>query len=320
MKTAWADQSLWCTPTYGGFDSLYLYSDDGSTWSTKNYRDLPFRFITGFTESGVFISEVFDAGQLVDWEFIEWDATRPPGTGISFYIRTGDSPELAGSWTGPFENGRGDLSGLRSSRYLQYKIEFTARTGGTIGPAVHEVRVGYLGGFGSIRLHTGYRRYQPQTWVYEGGAVILAQDENSVMRSEPELVEVEDAGGNNLKVTVDYIFLKRPEGLEGLLMPTAESITVHAPDPPVYTVRPDGNTPNRSQVEVEVVSEYPDAWRGYFEGLSRSINRAHGAGVSSVDISEIGEGVVKLLIYGKGTGDDILYYERVRELEVRVAG
>jgi hypothetical protein len=317
MKTPWEDVTGWVGTGFGGEDAHYVwYSKDVEAWLRKNHRDVPFRFIIQYTGPGTYISKVYDAGQVADWRFLEWDETTPAGTRVRFYVRVGGSPNWLGSWQGPYVGGRADLDNLPSARYLQYRVELSPNASRTLAPAVHEVRIGYRGGFGVLALNCEYTQYPSQTWVYEGGAVILVQDDTSIMYSEPELVKV-SADGNNLEVTVDYIFIKL-EGTHGGSAPTAKSLTVHMPNSPLYTVKPADGVPNRGEVEVTVVSDYAEAWEEYFELLSRKINR-DGAN-SSVDSTGVDEGVVRLIIKGNGTGEDIIYYERVREFVVRAAG
>ncbi|MEM3402373.1 MAG: hypothetical protein QXH08_04015, partial [Candidatus Hadarchaeales archaeon] len=86
MKTAWTDEETYAFPTYGGSGSVYIFSDDATTWSAKNYRDMPVRLILEFSPQGEFISDVFDAGQVVDWKFLEWDEMKPPRTSVKFYV------------------------------------------------------------------------------------------------------------------------------------------------------------------------------------------------------------------------------------------
>jgi hypothetical protein len=71
---------------------------------------------------------------------------------------------------------------------------------------------------------------------------------------------------------------------------------------------------------VSIRTEHASAWHQYFERLSREINSSFGSRISWADNSELENGVAKLVIDGAGSGNDILYYELVRELVIRPIG
>jgi hypothetical protein len=299
------------TATYGGKGSYSRFSYTGETWYSDLKFDLPFRFVTGYRGSGTFESKRFDAGQVVDWQYIEWDATEPPGTRIEIDVEAG-GVTLANVTNGAI------LTGLPNSRYIQYRARLITNSENR-GPALHEVRIGYRGGLGSLRLETKTRYYPSQTWVYEGGGVILKQDDTSIMYSPPnDLITVTDAGvpGDNLRVEVNLRMLKNIAGVSQA-MATADSFTIHMAEEPGYTVFPAGG-PNEDSVELVILSDYTQAWREYLQELSRKINRDYGEGVSSVDDSKIDEGEIKLIVNGRGPAGvrDIYYYENITEYEV----
>ncbi|MDI6884252.1 MAG: hypothetical protein QMD00_03880, partial [Hadesarchaea archaeon] len=315
MKTSWAYQYAYVPCTYGGDSSIYLYSEDGQTWSSKAYRELPFRFVVGYAGPDNFVSSVFDAEQTVDWRYIEWDATRPHGTSVNVYVRAGGSPDLSGkSWSGPFTGGRGDLSTIANSRYIQYMVELLPNSSSTAAPAVHEVRIGYRGGLGSIRLGTRTTQYPQQQWVYEGGAVILAQNKANVMYFPPNnMIVVTNNGmtGDNLKVTVNYRMIER---LVGGAMATGGITVVREENR--HTVE----NKYTDKVEVTMVTDYTQAWRDYFETLARQLNLTYGANAEVWVGTGDEVGVVRLTIYGKlGQGNptnDIYYYEVVTPYKI----
>jgi|GEM_PF-3590980 len=318
MKTSWAYQDTYCSVTYGAKESPYIYSEDAKTWSTKAYRDIPFRFVVGYRGADNFVSRVFDAGQVVDWQHVEWEATRPPGTSIKVWLSVGSSPNSLVEY-GPFSNGE-SLAGLPNSRYLQYVAELAPDSTMTKAPALHEMRIAYRSGFGSVKLDTRSRYYPRQTLVCEGEAVIVAQNDRSVMSSPPtNMIVVENIpGSENLKVEVNLTLITNTSGRTLVAGTGAGGVGLFMRKPRVYTVRPD-NAPNRSSVELIVQTDYPMAWREYLEQASQEINSRNNAN-SSVS-ADLDEGWVKLTIDGKGpSGEkDIFYYEAVKELDV-VAG
>jgi hypothetical protein len=322
MKTAWEDTTGWTETGYGGSASNYVNSSSETGWELKPHRDIPFRFVTRFASAGSFVSKVFDAGHLVSWEFLEWDETRPPGTSVEFYVRVGNNPGAMSEWFGPYTGGRADLSSLPDTRLIQYRVDLRANSDASAAPAVHEVRIAYYGGLGSITIDPHYREYPDQEWVLEGGALILVQDDKSVMISPPAgMIQVENAGGNNLKVTVTYVFVSQPSGSEGRIVARRGGVSVSLLEPPSFSIRPaNPETPNKDSVTVSIRTEHASAWHQYFERLSREINSSFGSRISWADNSELENGVAKLVIDGAGSGNDILYYELVRELVIRPIG
>jgi hypothetical protein len=83
---------------------------------------------TAKARSGTFTSGLLDARVMAGWDRASWDAGLPAGTAATLQVRTGSTSTPDASWTGwttvP-KNHR--LSG--ASRYLQYRVTFTARAG-----------------------------------------------------------------------------------------------------------------------------------------------------------------------------------------------
>lgn len=90
------------------------------------------------TGRGTFTSRVLDAGQMVTWGRIGWQADVPTGTGLAVRVRTGSAALPDGSWTGWRTVAAGDVVG-GSARYVQYQLVLTGRAGAT--PVVSSVEV-----------------------------------------------------------------------------------------------------------------------------------------------------------------------------------
>ncbi len=90
-----------------------------------------------------YVSSVFDATETADWGIVQWDDSLPPGTSISFSVRTGDTPSHDPFWSDwcALSNGE-DVPDSLDSRYIQYKISFNY-TNPAYFPSVYEVRVHY---------------------------------------------------------------------------------------------------------------------------------------------------------------------------------
>jgi hypothetical protein len=316
----WDDETR--DTSFGGADSRGIYSYDGrQNWTDKKYWDIPFRFVTRYRyRSGLFESPVFDAGQVVDWKYVEWDAVEPLGTQVKIRVRAGNDPELTGNWSEWITVSGSNLeaAGIRNSRYIQYQAQLLTNRE-NVSPALLYVRIGYCGGFGLLRLNARFMEYPQQEWIYEGGGVILKQDDKSIMYSPPQdLITVTDEGmpGENLRVEVNLRMLQNITGTGSV---TAEEgvFTIHMPDGPRFTVYP-AEGPNRDEVELVILSDYAQAWREYLGQISSDINRDVDDANSWVDDSNIGEGEVKLIIEGRLPSgvNDIYYFEKVWEYEI----
>jgi methionine-rich copper-binding protein CopC len=78
--------------------------------------------------SGTFVSGLLDARAMAGWDRATWDATLPAGTSATLQVRTGSTATPDASWTGwKAVPANRRLTG--ASRYLQYRVQFTARAG-----------------------------------------------------------------------------------------------------------------------------------------------------------------------------------------------
>lgn len=110
-------------------DHHAMFREIGNTYNRAYYED--------------YISSVFNAGNLADWNTIDWDATTPSGASIRFWVRSGDTATPDPSWSSWYSvtNG-GSIPGNLSARYLQYKARF-AFTSPAYLPSLDEVRISY---------------------------------------------------------------------------------------------------------------------------------------------------------------------------------
>jgi hypothetical protein len=308
LKTPWESQSGFNTKdpyvaaSYGGSDSLYIWSYDGSTWDDKNYRDLPFRLVTGYRTSGSFTSGVFDAGQVVDWRYIEWDETRPPGTDIKLYVLVG------GVRYGPFAN-RSSLEDVPDSRYISYEVEM-ASNDPVISPALHEVRIGYRGGFGSLRVEL-QNQGEGRALAYEGGAVIVRQEDRSTMYSMPsDMIVFTPVDDDRMELEVNYRLLRNTLSVKSTALTAMAGANFYMPEE-ARVVR---ENDNMRSVEISILSDFAQAWHEYLQSVSQRINRVY-QGWSTV--TRPSEHEVKLVISAIGNGS-IAYRETVREIEAQI--
>jgi Glycosyl hydrolases family 16 len=97
-----------------------------------------------YPTSGTFTSRVFDAGDSrATWRTLSAALDTPPGSGVTFEVRTGSTPTPDASWTAfqPVGPG-GEISGPLGRRYLQYRATLTT-TDTSVTPFVESVTLGY---------------------------------------------------------------------------------------------------------------------------------------------------------------------------------
>jgi hypothetical protein len=81
--------------------------------------------LTPHVTPGAFTSRVHDAGGPATWDEMTWTATVPAGTGLSLFVRRGDTPAPDGTWTAfaPIPSSGSIVGG--TSRYVQYRADMT---------------------------------------------------------------------------------------------------------------------------------------------------------------------------------------------------
>ncbi|MGB9722172.1 MAG: FG-GAP-like repeat-containing protein, partial [bacterium] len=111
------------------YDHHAMFREIGNVYNRKYYED--------------YISSVFDANEEVDWGIVDWDDSLPPGTIISFFVRSGNTPNPDNSWSDWDSLGKNDdIPDSLNSRYLQYRARLKY-TNPAYLPYLYEVRIGY---------------------------------------------------------------------------------------------------------------------------------------------------------------------------------
>ena len=180
--------------------------------------------------------------------------------------------------------------------------------------------------YGTIELKVINRYCPSQTYVFEGGAVILVQ-EVDFMCWVPEMVTVLDLG-DSIRINVENIIIVQPVAEESSWISKrgAGRVEVRC-DESYYVVSPAPRenenqssalspvVPNRENVVIDLRGKvkYENAWKSYLKGVYEELNaKGYNAELT---------GDLELTIYGKiyekGV-NDICYYERVRKIEVGV--
>jgi len=147
----WIPNSAWDTPDVGtnavpafadldgdGDHDLLIGSGSGLSYGYEN---------TGFTTyvlSGTLTSSVIDTGVHSGFDTLEYTATIPAGTTLTFDVGSGNTaiPDASWVWQTGVVNGD-DISALGSNRYFQYQANL-ATTDSTESPVLDEVTIRYF--------------------------------------------------------------------------------------------------------------------------------------------------------------------------------
>ena len=97
-----------------------------------------------YSASTTFTSAVIDAGATVGWDTLTRDVVVPTGTTLTIQVRSGPNANTgSGAWTGWSTVSATTNSITRSSRYLQYRLQFTTSGTRFTTPAVRGVTLGF---------------------------------------------------------------------------------------------------------------------------------------------------------------------------------
>ncbi len=165
-------------------------------------------------------------------------------------------------------------------------------------------------GLGSISFNKRNGYYVPgvlQSYVYEYGAVILAQGDQSLMVSDPVLVNVQKLDSENIHVSVQIIRLM---GFNDELISTG-SVSVSTNK--INVVESSGSF---TGLTIQIKSDYPSAWRSYLE---EEYDRLVADGIdAAVNLSQL-----ILVINGiegaSSSGNDVTYTKRYHEVRVTIS-
>lgn len=163
--------------------------------------------------------------------------------------------------------------------------------------------------YGDIRFDIKNYYYPDQTWAYESGAVILIQDNVSVMESPPGMVVVREIGDNKIEIYFNTI---RIRGLDDSISGTGTSTIRASILSWHYPIEKD----LRENVTIRIRSSYTRAWKQYLQDLYEMLD----AGGYNPDGSFLD--TLQLTILGKDTSPgvkDIYYFERIMEVEIRIS-
>jgi VCBS repeat-containing protein len=127
-----------------------------------------------YVSAGTFASRVFDGGEVVHWGALSASTEIPTGTGVTFAVRTGNTPAPDASWTSfnPISTPGGAIG--RESRYAQYRAAL-ASTAPAATPSVDDVTIGFSRNTPPSAANDAYATDQGTTLVVAAPGV-LAND------------------------------------------------------------------------------------------------------------------------------------------------
>jgi hypothetical protein len=245
---------------------------------------------------------------MVDYCRVKTEALRL--TGITVLTRTGGTENAYdGTWSGWQVCTNGSDVHSPENRYIQYRVKLWTESDKRT-PVFEEITINYLKGgagasaYGAVELRATNEFYPSQTYVYEGGGVVLIQDGVDLMASDPAMVAASDAGGGLIRVDVSFLVIKNRKAS----IASTGTVTVRASCEGSRQVVAPVEGPNRENVVITVSSAYSKAWGGYLQKLRDELDAKGYNPILSPD-------GMTLTILGR-PGKDIYYYERVKEIEV----
>lgn len=148
-------------------------------------------------------------------------------------------------------------------------------------------------------------RYSPsQTYAYEGGGVVLKQNGTGIMKSDPTLVKVWNAEGDNVRVNVRYLLIEN----SNFTVTSKDARTVQV-DKISSKYTSENEHLEKVVINLENKVRYVDAWKNYLEDTSAELDQEG----YHTELDNL-----KLTIHGKNKDNvqDIFYYERHTEVKV----
>lgn len=129
----------------GSEEVLSIVSSEDGAIVTTGLAGSVFRSGPEICESGVFVSDVFDARSTARWGELSWRAETPDGSRIHIFTRAGNSEDPDEAWSN-WARISGDAEGPAASpaaRFLQWKAELAAGSGG-VTPVLRAVEVAFM--------------------------------------------------------------------------------------------------------------------------------------------------------------------------------
>jgi hypothetical protein len=163
-----------------------------------------------------------------------------------------------------------------------------------------------LTGLGSISYRSCNNYYLNQMFEYENGALILVQEDRSLMKLAPAIT-LQQFGGTGISMAVSAIEVTGDK--RTISSNAVEEVHLTSDSRALLF---SGGQPF-SYVEVTVFTEYPDAWAQYFN------RTANDAGLNSSEYAvDVSGTSVKFLLVGEAGVDDITLRVRKSVVDARL--
>lgn len=161
---------------------------------------------------------------------------------------------------------------------------------------------------GTVVYRPANLHYVDETYCYENGALIVSQDNRSVMKLDPGIVLEKDTGSVNLSVRA--VTLDGPRGV--LSSNTVEDIRLTSEAFfPLFDLTGLESFYNITSVNVTVYTENKEAWEDYFRDSASEINLQEGTDYSL----ENDNYTVNLLLHPAGEKLYVTVYKSIIEIE-----
>ncbi|MFQ5421611.1 MAG: hypothetical protein ACE5EY_14760, partial [Anaerolineae bacterium] len=121
-------------PAYIWFMTIFQNNEIYADWIRLDYYEKP---------AGSYVSCVQDAGQVVNWSNLTWEAEVPISTTLAFRTRTSNDGVAWSAWSAPLYNS-GDSIANPSGRYFQYMAELSTADAAA-SPELQQVIINYFG-------------------------------------------------------------------------------------------------------------------------------------------------------------------------------
>ncbi len=147
-------------------------------------------------------------------------------------------------------------------------LQITYTSSGTPPPSSARDNYGIILEGGEISIKTQNRSFPQQSFIIEGGALILWQWYRTDTLAAPAVLSYSKAGDDNIRLTVNHYRIVNPRkislerGGSAKLRVTVENIYYMLPgDNSIYRQRPTLARPNIDNVTITIRTDYPAEWR-----------------------------------------------------------
>ncbi|WP_406657152.1 hypothetical protein V7O62_00990 [Methanolobus sp. ZRKC2] len=186
------------------------------------------------------------------------------------------------------------ISPAKSSGVLSINInEFSMRTTANNSTRTYDSRT-FLENLGSISYHSDNSNFVDQTYEYENGALILAQDELALMRQSPSFAIRKTDDNTNITLDITSIQILGP--VRSISSNSIEEVYIRHNSSSVLYESENLFT----EFTLTIETKYPSAWEGFLESVASDA----GLGITEYSVTSSNSSAVVLTLTG-APGEDI---------------